>query len=129
EPLHDVTRTRRDDVKPEDAARPRVEDDLVEAEVGVEVGRAPDGREWVNYGLDVFRLLAGLRLGQTDGRELRLGEDRGRQRRIVRRRWAEAEHVVDGDPRLVLRGGGERRLPVDVAGGPDPGDARAHERV
>ena len=64
-------------------------------------------------------------LGQPDGAELRIGEDRRRQRRVVGAPVADAEHVVDREPRLVLRRGRELRPDGDVADRPDPVDARA----
>ena len=80
----------------------------------------------MNDGLGLEALLLGCRLSQPDAGEFWVGEDRRRQDRIVRRgAFARVEHVLDGDPCLVLGYRREQRLAVDVAGGPDTGDVGA----
>src|SRR5437764_2709788 len=75
--------------------------------------------------VDVESPGARVRFRQTDAAELRIREDRCREDRVVGCAVTAREHVVDGDPRLVLRGRREHRARRYVARSPDALDARA----
>jgi hypothetical protein len=86
-------------------------------------------RDRVRGGRDVEPALSSIVLGEADAAQLRVGEDRGRKDRVVGRAAVRREHVLDGDPRLILRDRRELGNAGDVARSPDPADVRPHALV
>ena len=95
----------------------------------VDVRGPSHGLQRMRDGFHVVPLVFRLLLRQADARQLRVGEDRRGQDGVVRSRAVRSEHVVDREPRLVLRHGRELRDAVDVARGPDSRRARPHPVV
>ena len=73
--------------------------------------------------VEVISLRPRLPFRQSHAAELGIGEDRRRQDGVIRAALS-VEHVVDRDPRLILRGRREHRPDCDIAGRPDPADTR-----
>src|SRR4029453_11028262 len=101
EALDDVAAVPADDMDAEHPPRDAIPDELVEAALRARIGRALYVLDRMDRRFHVMTLLARLQLGEPNRRQLRVGEDRRRQRRVVRPRPIPAEHVFDGDPRLV----------------------------
>jgi hypothetical protein len=76
-------------------------------------------------GLVVETSLLRLFLGEPDGGQLRIGEDHRGEEVVLGAGAVAGEHVLDGDPCLVLCDGRELMRAGDVAGGPDTVDRRA----
>src|ERR1044071_2004349 len=127
--VNDLGRVRADDVDAQQLVVLRLADDLDEALLLAEDARLARGREGELRRLHVVAQLLRLRLGQTDGRDLRVAVGaRGHVAQVDRVRLL-AGDLLDGEDALLRREVREPRRRDHVADGEDPGLARAAELV